>query len=307
LDSHAHVVYRHEPDSVYRTEAISAFNTPPYQPHDLETARAYLLELCKIRSIKAIGALPIFPKSYFTTPAFGLHRALVLGFKLGERLPTIGTKLKKVPIPDLRSPDKSVFFVIKSINALGRIGLFMAACPSLKTILIVRDPHGHVASVLRGIRMKKYEGSVAITEDMGVYQLLAETRPMRDLGIDLAAFRSMQAIERLAWRWAISNTLAIEALSDCPRGYIVRYEDLCVNPVYISQSLFDFAGLDWNKQTESFVKATTDFSGAERFYGVFRNAKTSPHKWRNELTPGEIDQVSRIAEQLPAGRLYMKA
>jgi len=306
LDSHPYVVYRHEPDSVHHTAAIPWFNDPPYESHDLETARTYLLELSEIRAITAVGGPPIFPKSYLTTPAFALRRALISGFKLGERLPIMGAKLKNVPIPDLRSADNHVSVVIKSIYALGRIGLFMAACPKLKTILIVRHPSGHVASVLRGIRMKKFGTSVPITEDMGVYKLLAEIRQARDLGIDFAAFEAMQPIERLAWHWAIVNTVAIEALSNSTRGRIVRYEDLCENPVHLSKSLFNFAGLDWNRQTESFVKASTEFSGAEGYYDLLRDAKKSAHKWRNELTLEEIDQVSRIAEQSPAGRIFMK-
>jgi hypothetical protein len=115
----------------------------------------------------------------------------------------------------------------------------------------------------------------------------------------------MPSIERLAWRWAIANTIAMQALHNCPRARIVRYEDLCDKPVNLSQSLFHFAGLDWNKQTESFVNASTDFSGAERYYQVFRDPKKSVAKWRNELKVEEIDQVLRIAEQSPAGRLFM--
>jgi Sulfotransferase family len=306
LDSHPCVVYRHEPDIKHDTAAIPWFKDPPYESHDLEAARTYLLELSEIRTIRAVGGLPIFPKSYFTKPTFALRRALLSGFKLGVRLPIMGAKLKKVPIPDLRSADNHVSVVIKSIFAFGRIGLFMAACPNLKTILIVRHPSGHVASVLRGIRMKKFEGSVPITEAMGLYKLLAELRQTRDMGIDFAAFEAMQPIERVAWHWAIINTIAIEALSNCTRARIVRYEDLCENPVHLSQSLFKFAELDWNTQTESFVRASTESSGAGGYYDLRRDPQRSAHKWREELTLEEIDQVSRIAEQSPAGRMFMK-
>jgi hypothetical protein len=158
---------------------------------------------------------------------------------------------------------------------------------------------------LRGIRTKQFESDDPIIGERGLYKLLAETRQARDLGIDFAAFSEMQPIERLTWHWAISNTVAMEALSGCPRGRIVRYEDLCENAIHLSQSLFDFAGIDWNPQTEAFINASSVFSGAERYYQVFRDSKKSPHKWRQELTQKETNQVLRIAEQSLAGRFVM--
>jgi hypothetical protein len=306
FDSHPRVVYRHEPDSIHRTAEIPPFNTPPYESHTLEAARSYLLELCEVQTIKVMGVLPTFPKTYFTRPAFALQRTLVTGFKVGEHLPIVGDKVARISFPNLRRADKHVSVVMKSIDALGRVSLFMAACPSLKTILIVRNPYGHIASVLRGIRMKKFEGSVPITEDLGIYKLLAGARQARDLGVDFAAFKAMPPVQRLAWHWAICNIMALEALRDCPRGRVIRYEDLCDNPVDLSKSLFAFVGLEWNMQTESFVNVSTESSGAERYYQIFRDPKQSAHKWRNELTADQMDQVSCVVEQLPAWASVLK-
>jgi hypothetical protein len=302
FDSHPHVIYRHEPDSVHKTTAIPRFDGRPYNPDHLEWARTYLLALREVRTIKVVGVLPIFAKSYFTKPALALHWSIISSLKLGERLPIIGTKLRKLNIPNFHSSDQQTSHVIKSIDALGRVGLFMAACPWLRTVLIVRHPCGHVASFLRGIRTKKFESDAPIIEEMGLYKLLAETRQARDLGIDFAAFRAMQPIERLTWHWAINNTIAMEALSGSPRGRIIRYEDLCENSKHISQSLFDFVELDWNSQTEKFVNASTEFSGVEGYYGVFRDSKKSPHKWHQELKQKDTDKILRIAEQTLPGR-----
>jgi hypothetical protein len=119
----------------------------------------------------------------------------------------------------------------------------------------------------------KFEASVAIAEDMGVCELLSEVRQARERGLDFGAFLAMQPLERLAWRWAISNTIAMDALCECSRARIVRYEDLCENPVQTSQSLLNFAGLTWNERTESFVKASTNFAGLERYYQVFSRSE----------------------------------
>src|SRR6516164_2369781 len=123
---------------------------PPYEPQVLRAAYAYLLALAKVHTVKVVGAIPIFHKSYLTKSTFELHRALVWSFKLGEQLPIIGARLKKVPIPDFQKLYEQTSLVTKSIDALGRIGLFMAASPDLKAILVVRHPCGHVASILRG-------------------------------------------------------------------------------------------------------------------------------------------------------------
>jgi hypothetical protein len=54
------------------------------------------------------------------------------------------------------------------------------------------------------------------------------------------------------------------------------------------------------------LNGSTEFSGVERYCQVSRDPKKTSQKWRNELTPEEIYLVSRVAEQLPAGRLFMK-
>jgi hypothetical protein len=306
FDSHPSVLYRHEPDSIFRTRGIPAFNAAPYKPDVLEAARAYLLKLSEIRTIKTIGVVPIFSKPYFSKPALALHKVLIAGFKLGERLPILGPHVKTASVPDLRTAGNKVSIVIKSIDALGRIGLFMAACPILKTILIVRHPHGYVASVMRGIRMKKFEASVPTTEDMGLYELLAETHQARNLGIDFAAFKAMHSIERLAWHWTICNSMAMTALNGCQRGCVIRYEDLCEDPMHVSRTLISFAGLSWTKDTEHFVTSSTTFSGTETYYQVLRDTKKAPQKWRSELTAAEIEVVSRVAERSQTGRSFMK-
>jgi hypothetical protein len=213
----------------------------------------------------------------------------------------------RTPIPELLRSGRQRSIVIKSVIGLGRVGLFMAACPSLKSILIVRHPCGHIASTLNGIRARKFEASVPITEDMGVYRSLAELPYAQKTGIDFPAFRSMPPIERLAWRWAIINTVAMEALNNESRGRIIRYEDLCDDPVPLSRQLFGFAGLSWQEQTESFINASTHSSTGERYYQVLRNPKNAANKWRQEMTADDIRRVLRITDQTPAGRLFAEA
>jgi sulfotransferase family protein len=149
FDSHPRVVYRQEPDKIHQTGRVPWLNVPPYEPKELEKARTYLFELSEFRLIGAVGVEPIFPKSYLNKLTFALRRAIVWSFHVSWRLPTMGARLRKVPIPDFRSTDHHISVVIKSIHAHGRLGLFMAACPNLKTILIVQHPCRQLASVLR--------------------------------------------------------------------------------------------------------------------------------------------------------------
>ncbi len=61
--------------------------------------------------------------------------------------------------------------------------------------------------------------------------------------------------------------------------------------------MFTFAGLPWHRQTEQFIARSTGFHGAERYYGVFRDAAQAPHRWRQEMPIADQRRVNAILRQ----------
>jgi len=69
---------------------------------------------------------------------------------------------------------------------------------------------------------------------------------------------------------------------------IVKYEELNRETNAVMRSLFDFSGIEWNKQTEDFVQASKSSNDNDP-YGVFKKDKDN-NEWKNKL-PEVIKQA----------------
>jgi hypothetical protein len=167
----------------------------------------------------------------------------------------------------------------------------------MQMILLIRHPCGQVASMMRGIALGKFGGPLYLD---GI--LAAEHAARYSLTAEL--FRSMSAVEQLAWNWAILNEMALESLSNHNTLKVVLYDDLCLEPTSVARELFDFVGLDWPPETDAFLGRSTNQRGAERYYQVFKNTRAALNKWRAALTPAEQESILAIVRQTSIRRLY---
>jgi hypothetical protein len=75
---------------------------------------------------------------------------------------------------------------------------------------------------------------------------------------------------------------------------VVRYEELVDNPITVSRRIFDFVGLQFTKQTESFLEASHSVH-KEGPYAVFKD-KSVRDRWRSELDPYITSEIIQDLE-----------
>jgi len=303
FDAHPDVLYRHEPDSILKTKAVPAFCGDQDVERYLPAAKEYFDAVLRVRTSKAIGTFPVLPKSYHSYPQHQLKRAMVLGVKGFEKLGFFSRFFRDLPLPEMTG-QAPVHHVAKSIAALGRMNLFSRLYPDAKIVLLLRHPGGQVASALKAIASDKIDGQPPATEDWGIYEDLAETDLGRRQGLTLTDFKAFDPVERLAWRWAISNDKALEDLDGRQNVQVVLYEDLCRSPVAVSKSLFAFAGLDWHPAVESFVQRSSTANESETYDRVIRDSAKTASAWRRKLEPGKIELIDKVLERSRAGKYY---
>lgn len=276
FDSHPDVLYRHEPDHVLREPGLPFLIPPEEEDRYLPIATDYAQRLLLHHSLKAGGQLPSFAKSYYSKPLALAHEAMVNGLKWLEKLSS--RPISHIPIPDLfdLTAHPSLRIVAKSVGSRGRAGVFLKAMPGARFIFLLRHPCAQIASSLRGNRTGKLSVDPFIDSTLS-------TPTMKRLGLQRKELESMPLAGQLAWQWVSLNEMALAALEGHENTHVAVYEDLCANSVPYAQGLFAFSDLDWNPQTEDFIRRSTSYSGTERYYSVFRNAVTSVSKWRTEL------------------------
>lgn len=299
FDSHPDTLYRHEPDS---GGALDGQMPLLAETDDVERFRdaveSFLATLPGDDRLRVTGKLPVFPKRYQPAGAATLRRLLLFAAKgLSPRIP-----IERVP-EFVRHDDGSVRLVWKSIESLGRLGVFARLLPEARGIQIVRHPCGYVASVLRGEARGLLPGSRPTSEDYGVFDMLLETAPAKRRGLDRSFLEGLEPVERLAWRWLLFNEKALEDIEPLENARAVSYESLCEAPVDGYRALFDFVGLSWERQTEDFLAASTH-NERSAYFSVYKNPLEAANRWQRELDLRAQEAVLKIVADTAPGRLF---
>ena len=302
FDSHTETLYLHEPDSIQPFKVIPLLANPEPSQAELEELAAFTTRLTTIRATKVCGSLPIFPKSYLGPIRFLWRRLAVLGAKAGARA------FGEFPVLDVMRPASAgnLHIVWKSIESVGRAGLLANALPQARIVFELRHPCGCIASIRRGELHGKFSADDSISNDFNLMKMLIATETARERGVTLEKLKQSHPVERMAWQWLLFNEKALRDLEAKDNAMVVRYEDLCRNPMACTRKLFDFAGLAWSGQTERFIRESTH-SGDGDFYGVFRDSARAAEKWRQELSGEEVSMIEKVVSGSRAGSFYFGA
>ena len=291
FDSHPDVLYRHEPDTVLRTWDLPWMCRRDEVHLHVEGARIYLRQLIETATLKTAGSLPMFSKRHQGTPA-RLARAAIIHALQAADLAKVSRRLTRgMHIPDLIDPARhpELRVVIKSVSSRGRARLFAEALPGARIIFILRDPWGQVASMQRGAALGKFEENVPVAE-------LLETEQAARYGLTEAGLAGLPKVEQFAWNWAILNEKAIDDLGGLDRVKILKYQDLCEDPLEQARELLAFAGLPWDSQTETFLRRSTTHTGPNRYYAVFQDTTAALYRWRQELSEDDQQRINRVVQ-----------
>ena len=298
FDSHPDTLYRFEPDRVRRGRDLPLICKARDIERHRDAAHDYLLDLVKVHNVTASGSMPLFKKSYRGFLGTRMHDTAIRALRgllrklRRTRRPGIRRRVRRVLVPDLirGRRAKGMHAIIKSVSARGRARLFAEAMPEAKIILVVRDPFGHVAAMMRGNRTGRHSGAMRVEDLLSIEQA-------KRLGLTPQMFDGISMVERFAWEWAILNLKAIEDLEGLPQARVVLYQDLCANPITVCRDLFEFTGLSWDPATEEFVRSSVDYAGRDPYLRLFRNTRRNANRWRVELTREDQLRIQRIAQQ----------
>src|SRR5579863_5927152 len=164
FDSHPNVLYRHEPDTVMRTDTLPWMCTLEDVPRYRDAAEAYLRQLMDVATLKSAGSIPMFHKDYYGAIQSRARAVFVYGLRVAELAGSTRQMVRNVRIPDAFdvADHPEIRVVIKSVSSRGRARLFAEALPGARIIFILRDPFGQVASMLRGAKLNKFEDAVPV-------------------------------------------------------------------------------------------------------------------------------------------------
>ena len=299
FDSHPSTLYRHEPDSWTRLEGIPLLASAGDARALAGEVRDFNASLADISALKVCGKTPVFPKTYMSAVHLRVYQAGIrvaqLVGRLGVDLPVLGTPRRLEP---------GCRLVWKSIESIGRFGLMLESLPNARGVLLIRHPCGYVASVLRGESQQRFQDNRGASEDYGILEMLLGTALAKQRNLSVEYLRSLTPEERLAWRWVLFNDKALGDVRNSRRCRVVRYEDLCADPMHEMQQTFEFIGLDWSAQTEKFIGLSTGQNDSA-YYSVFKDPNKAAEKWRDELDADQARRVIEVVTDTAPGSLFV--
>jgi len=252
----------------------------------------FVLGLPDLDRVRPAGTLPVFRK----------HGEGAVRYR-GRRAVTLLTRLASNRFGNIRVPrafqlqrQDELRLLWKSVKSVGRLGCIIEALQPIQVVLLIRHPCGVIASRRRGV-----EHRVMAPVDQDEFAELVRSRSGVARQI-LGKTTLRGTFELEAFRWAVLNSLAIDAVSDHAGCMVVRYEDLCAEPEVMLRDILTRLNLTRDEQVGRFLQQSTGKT-SKRFYGLYREAPYID-QWRRTI-PEEIgDRVLEIVRDTPAGRLY---
>lgn len=302
FDSHTKTLYRHEPDTWNKIKQIPLLEKADASDKYGTFVSEYIEQFCQSRDVSINGKLPIFSKQY---ASFVRQQAFYGSVLLSGVASKINPKFKLPVIRPVSLVNTKDYVVVwKSIQLLGRMGVMVNCIDDCKGIHILRHPCGYISSVLSGESKKKFMSYTAASEDYELYQMLVDTVQAKRYELTLEKLKAMSAEERLAWRWVLFNEKALDDTKDKENVRVLRYEDMCVNPVETAKSYFDFCGLEWCEQTAKFLGASTT-KDSESYYSVYKNPEKAASKWKSVLSQPTINAIKNVVQKTLVGKYYI--
>jgi hypothetical protein len=297
FDSHPWTMYLHEPDLVFYDSSFPVVPNPEELDALVPMVEEFLDMLKRSRPLKALASRPVFGKRYRSLGAQLMRNGIIFTMRGVEAIG--GRAAQKIRIPDMIDSGSRprITFVLKSVNALGRLPLYGTVRPEMPIIHIVRHPCGVVSSVLRGMKI----GSMPEPQ---IFRPCLDLPTARRHNLTEGKVQRMSPLEKATWGWLILNEWAMERRPAKARWKLLRYEDLCANPLEESSKLFAWCGLSWAEETQAFLESNLRANDNATYFDVIRNPAASVNRWQQELALSQINQISEIVGGSLPGELY---
>lgn len=103
---------------------------------------------------------------------------------------------------------------------------------------------------------------------------------------------SLSTFEKWGDRWASTHRRVQHVFEHHPKWIIVKFEELCAEPIKKSKQIYAQLGLKWNSRVEKEIRIMTN-TDSDEFYGVNRVAHKQIDKWESKLKSEQIEAIRK--------------
>jgi hypothetical protein len=295
FDHHPDVHALHEPEARLHDKPKPPLDALRYDDDDL---RDYARRLFETTDLRAVRKKPIMTKAFRSATGHLLRLGSIYAASAVESaVARTGAELH-LKIPDMHRTRPS-HRVVKCVASPYPIDRIIRANPDIQFIAIIRHPCGTVLSARNGQNTGKYTSAYLPQRSLLSRYHTFDTG-VADLREDL-----FTPLELLSYRWSVYNGLAVEVAKTAQNLRVLRYEDLCADPLEVAQDIFDWVDLDWHHRVDTFLQASIEMEDdATDYHDLRRNPLVAAWKWQKDMPTVDQEIVRRITANSPAAELY---
>lgn len=198
-----------------------------------------------------------------------------------QGLPKFRPNVVRFPAQWSLSSRRNRRVVVKEVNPLALDWLISRYQP--KIVYLLRHPAAVAASFAR-------LGWMSSERPAGDERRFSARR----IGFDPAVLPPYRTAwgEHVALQGLVMQS-ALATLAGYDQHLVVRYEDLCTDPVAQFRRLYDFADLPWQGDVAAAIEAQTNVDDHNRFesYSLYRNSRTMAESWRTDVEGDARDDM----------------
>jgi hypothetical protein len=299
LNTYVHCAYKHEPFLPGKRNAYLAIREQLGRVDPFRLRKEY--ERVVRSAVHGVDQPP-FPASKSVRPQNpSVLRAL---YVLGNKAPRLRMLFETYARPHMHE-DADV--LIKDVNFPNE--LLPKLCDVIQPWLlpVVRNPFANIASHLQGVKLGQFQ-PVTDRDRERVRELLGQSdeptlRGYRDALDKLTPLQ----FETVRWRLQVEPLLAFA--QQYRRAHVIVYEDLCARPMQETERVFEFLGWNMKESTREFIRASTSgakssLGDSDAYYSVYRDPTESLHKWRDQLSAAQQNEIASVFRDSPHARLW---
>lgn len=91
----------------------------------------------------------------------------------------------------------------------------------------------------------------------------------------------------------MATHMALNALRDYPDHKLIRYEDLCQEPITMFKDLFGYAGFEWDAEIERLIVARSSgaASQTQHAYSTARDSRQMTAAWKRKVSAADLREL----------------
>lgn len=183
--------------------------------------------------------------------------------------------------------------VVKELRFAGKIPLLLDAFPSARYLVVVRNPHATVHSMLNWFaqdRLSELRSELnSFIEKLEVQSIGSEYKKL------IAAIGRDDLARRAALYWRVSYETMVRKLDGNTAFRLLPYEALASQPTSIATDLFEWAGIPWAPSVTEYITYSSGENPKEP--GAINTVRRSASyylSWRDKICKEVIQAVDEM-------------